>query len=536
MDGINKLAEQLLGGWNSMSKATRSLFGLILGIGLLVLIGTGLAVRPQYKVLYSGLDEQDAASVVSALETARVDYQLGAGGTMIQVDAGEISRTRLMLAEQGLPKGGAVGLAELFAEPKFGRTKFDQKVLYLRGLQGELERTITNLDAVGRARVHVTMPERAVFEDEKIPPTASVTLNLLSGRRLSDANVMAIQHMIAAAVEGLETEQVTVVDTNGTLLSKTGMDPRSQASFDYKTDVERKTERELTRLLERTVGVGGVHAEVSAEIDFSKTETTEELYDPDQIAVRSESTQEAYEGSATDSAQGLAGAPANQPNAATAAGAGSTDSSRRIVKSKNYEVNRTVIHTQSPTAQVKRLSVSVLVDGTYTAAEDGSAPVFAPRSAEELQSLQQVIETAIGFNAARGDKVKIASVPFVDRQRLDASEMAADAAADRTMMYAAGGGGALLLAAIAFLLLRRRGGRGAATAEVVQFPTRVSELQRAIATGDPSLDQNALQSALAAATSDNLTQLREQVISASGDDPERTAEIIRAWLEEDVAA
>lgn len=536
MDGINKLAEQLLGAWNGMSKATRGLFAIVLGVGLLILLGTGLAVRPQYKVLYSGLDEKDAASVVSALETARVDYQLGAGGTMIQVDQNDISRTRLMLAEQGLPKGGAVGLAELFAEPKFGRTKFDQKVLYLRGLQGELERTIGNLDAVARARVHVTMPERAVFEDEKIPPTASVTLELVRGRRLSDANVMAIQHMIAAAVEGLETDQVTVVDTDGTLLSKTGMDQRSQASLGYKTDLERKTERELTRLLERTVGVGGVHAEVSADIDFSKTETTEEVYDPDQLTIRSESTQESYEGTNTDNAQGLAGAPANQPNAATAGNNGGSESSRRVVKSKNYEVNRTVIHTQSPTAQVKRLSVSVLVDGTYTPAEDGSAPVFAPRSAEELQSLQQVVETAIGFNAARGDKVKIASVPFVDRPRLDASDMAAADAADRTLMYAAGGGGALLLAALVFFMLRRRGGRDAATAEVVQFPTRVSELQRAISTGDSTHDQNALQSALAAATTDNLTTLREQVISASGDDPERTAEIIRAWLEEDVAA
>ena len=202
MDGINKLSEQLLGAWNNMSKATRTLAGLIVALGIVGALATSMFMRPSYKVLYSGLEEQDASAVVSALETARVDYRLGAGGTMIEVDGRDVARTRLMLAEQGLPKGGAVGLADLFAEPKFGRTKFDQKVLYLRGLQGELERTIGNLDAVSRARVHVTMPERAVFEDEKLAPTASVTVALVRGRRLSDANVMAMQHMVAAAVEG----------------------------------------------------------------------------------------------------------------------------------------------------------------------------------------------------------------------------------------------------------------------------------------------------------------------------------------------
>ena len=343
--------------------------------------------------------------------------------------------------------------------------------------------------------------------------------------------------MVAAAVEGLD-RRVTVVDTDGTLLSKTGTDIRAQASLDYKTDIERKMERELTRLLERTVGVGGVHTEVSAEVDFSKVETTEEVYDPDQIAIRSESTQEAYEGTENaGAAQGLAGAPANQPNAPGGnQGANAANSSRRVVKSKNYEVNRTVIRTLSPSATVKKLSVSVLVDGTYAAAEDGTAPVFAPRTPEELQALQQVVETAIGFNATRGDKVKIASVPFVDRPRYDADALAAAAAADRTMMYAAAGGGALLLIAGLIFFLRRRKSGEAATAEVVQFPTRVSELQRAIATGDGNFDQNALQSALESATGGGLAQLREKVVSASGDDPERTAEIIRAWLEEDVAA
>ena len=539
MDGLNKLSEQLLSAWNNMSKATRTLAGMVLAAAVFAAVGTSLFMRPSYRVLYSGLDEKDAATVVTALESARVDYRLGAGGTMIEVDGADVARTRLMLAEQGLPKGGAVGLADLFAEPKFGRTKFDQKVLYLRGLQTELERTIGELGPVNRARVHVTMPERAVFEDEKVAPTASVTLSLMRGRRLADANVTAIQHMVAAAVEGLEIDGVTVVDTDGTLLSKSGTDVEAQASLDYKTDIERKTEQALTRLLERTVGIGGVHAEVTAEVDFSKTETTEELYDPDQIAIRSESTQEAYEGSedTVNNPQGLSGAPANQPNAAGGGlQSGGANTSRRLVKSKNYEVNRTVIHTQSPTAQVKRLSVSVLVDGTHTPAEDGSAPVFAPRSAEELQALQQVVETAIGFNAARGDKVKIASVPFVDRPRLDADELAAAEAADRTMMYVGGGVGGLLLLVAAFLLLRRRGGSAPAAAEVVQYPTRVSELQRAIATADPATDQAALQSALEAATGGNLVKLREKVIAASEEDPERTAEIIRAWLEEDAAA
>lgn len=536
MEQLKKTLEQIRAIWEKMGSAAR--FGAM-GAVAAVLVGllvASIMMRPSYRVLYSGLEGKDAASVVAALDGAKIAHRLAGGGTIIEVDEGDVDRARLLLAEQGLPKGGEVGLQELFDEPKFGRTRFDQKVMYVRGMQGELERTISNLDAVGTARIHLSLPDKAVFEDEKLPATAAVTLKLVRGRTLPDSSVGAIQHLVAAAVEGLEAGNVTVVDTEGVLLSRAGSDPRSAASLDYKHDLERRLVREVSQLLERTVGPGGVQVSVAADVDFSQTETTEEIFDPEQTAVRSEATQEAYEGPQDARPQGLAGAPANGPGAATATSARGGQSASRLVKSKNYEVNRTVVHTLGPTAQVKRLSVSVLVDGSWTTPEGGGDPVYAARTPDEIAQLQQVVENAVGYNAARGDRIKVASVPFVDRPRHDASDFVDAPSMPSWVPLAAGVGGVALLALFAWLLLRRRRSSSSVTPEVLQYPTSVGEAQRAVeALGQA---QGALPPAEGAANGVALNapeQLRQQVLEATESDPERTAEIIRAWMTEDAA-
>jgi flagellar M-ring protein FliF len=526
MGGLGKALGQLKDLWGKLGARARTSLVAVAIVGIVAAIGVGLYGSGPKRVLFSGMEPRDAAAVVAALDGAKIPYTLANGGTTIEVPSADVDRARLMLAEQDLPKTGNVGF-ELFAEQSFGLTEFAQKVNYRRALQGELERTIGALDPIATVRVHITQPDRAVFEDEKTPTTASVTVDLRAGRELSDRQVGAIRHLVASAVEGLEPGDVTVVTTEGALLSRGGTDEANAAALDYESDLERDLENRVARLLERTVGIGGVEVTVAAEVDFSHTDTTEESYDPEQTALRSESLQEAHEGAGATRPLGVAGSESNQPGAAPASTAADADASSKLVRSRNFEVNRTVVHTVGPKALVKRLSVAVLVDGHYTPVE-GASPQYSPRTDEELAELQAVVENAMGYNAARGDRVKLASVPFRDRAADDASALPA-ADAIPVWMMAAAGGGVLLLALVVMMMRKKKPARIVAN-EVLQLPQTVSAAQAAIvrAENGTPLPQNtnlALPEAPEGA--------RERVLALAAGDPERTADIIRAWLRVD---
>lgn len=534
MGSLKQTFEQLAEQWKKLPATARFALAAVASVGAMVAVALALFGGEDKRVLFSGLDPRDAAGITRALDSAKIDYELGAGGSVIRVTDSQIDRARLLLAEQDLPKTGNVGF-EMFEEQHFGLTDFAQQINYRRALQGELERTIMEIDAVGTARIHITQPRQAVFEDEKIAPTASVTLNLVAGRELTERNVGAIRHLVASAVEGLEAGDVTVVDTRGNLLSRGDLgDGATTAALDYKTDMERDLERKLVRMLERTVGVGGAEVRVSAEVDFSRTDTTEEVYDPEQVAVRNESMQEIFEGDGATRTRGVAGAQANTPDATPAQGAGGGGESSRVTRSKNYEINRTVVRTVGPTATLKRVTVAVLVDGTYTLPEDGGAPVFNPRSEDELRELQAVIESAMGFNTARGDRIKIASVPF--RDRVGQAELVAPPSAGMPtwMPYALGGGG-LLVVVTAWLVLARRRRKTVLEPEVLHLPgATVKQAQAALAAAENKGDPVAAMAALAPAPA--ISPSREDILALAAADPERTADIIRAWLTSDHAA
>lgn len=534
MGSLKQTLEQIKEQWKKLPGTARLAVAAVAALGVVIAIALAVLGAESKRVLFSGLDPRDASGITRALEAAKIEYDLGAGGSVIRVSESQVDRARLLLAEQDLPKTGNVGF-EMFEEQHFGLTDFAQQINYRRALQGELERTITQVDAVSTARIHITQPRQAVFEDEKIPPTASVTLGLVAGRELSERNVGAIRHLVASAVEGLEPGDVTVVDTRGNLLSRADLgDRQTTAALDYKTDMERDLERKLVRMLERTVGVGGAEVKVSAEVDFSRTDTTEESYDPEQTAVRNESTQEIFEGNAATRTQGIAGAQANAPGAPDAAAASGAPESSRVTRSKSYEVNRTVIRTVGPNATLKRLTVAVLVDGKYTAPEDGGEPVFNPRSEDEIKELQAVIESAIGFNGSRGDRIKIASVPFRDRPDTLAIEGKPTGSFPTWLPYAVAGGGLLAVAAAWFFLARRKR-RNVLEPEVLQLPgTTVKQAQAALAAAENNGDPVAAMAALPpgqVALAD-----RDEVLALAAADPERTADIIRAWLTADSAA
>ena len=535
MSALTKGIAQFRELWGKLgTRARAAMMLVVLGGGVAAIIVASLD-GPAKRVLFSGLDPRDAASVVAALDAAKIPYELGAGGSVIEVPGPDVDRARLMLAEQNLPKSGNVGF-ELFAEQSFGLTEFAQKVNYRRALQGELERTIGALDPIASVRVHVTQPDRAVFEDEKQAPTASVTVELRPGRPLGERQVGAIRHLVAAAVEGLDPGEVTVVTTDGTLLSRGGSDQAAAASLDHEVGLERDLEQRISRLLERTVGVDGVEVTVAAEVDFSKVDTTEESFDPEQSAVRSEAVQESYEGAASGrpgGAGGVGGAAANEPGAAAAAPPPG-DSTSRTVRSRNFEINRTIVHTIGPTAMVKRLTVAVLVDGHYTTPDGATAPVYAPRTDLELAEMQAVVENAMGFNSARGDRVKISSVPFRDRIAQDIGP--AQAEPTPVWIWAAAAGGAAVLAlAVWFVLGARRRSRSISP-EVLSLPAKVGAVEMALAQG-ASGGPTAL-GALAAnvALPEGRDALRDRALALASSDPERTADIIRGWLRADQPA
>jgi len=535
MESLKPYYDRALAEWAKLPVRGRIAIGVVAALGLVIALAVAFAGGEPKRVLFSGVDPADAAAIVRALDAAKIEYELDSGGTLIRVDASKVDSARILLAEQDLPKSGNVGF-EIFEQQSFGLTEFAQEVNYRRALQGELERTIAEIEAVASARVHVTQPRKSVFEDEKVPATASVTLKLVAGRTLSDRSVGAMRHLVASAVEGLEAEQVTVLDTKGNLLSRSAIgSDETAASLDYETDLERDLERKIARLLERTVGVGGAEVRVAAEVDFSRTDTTEEVFDPEQTVVRNESTQEILENSAPRP-RGIAGAQANGPGAAEAANpAGGTDSSR-ITRSKTYEVNRTVVRTVGSGVNLKRLTVAVLVDGTYTIPEDGGDPVFNPIPDDELAALKGIVETAMGYDAARGDRIQISSVPFRDRVGRPGDDKVGELKSSSWVPYAIGGAALLLLAIPAVVLARRRRRSTALVPEVLSLPMSVRQAQDALdRKGSPNaLPDGQIRAALPPGTPVPAT--REDIQTLAKTDPERAADIIRAWIAADHAS
>ncbi len=529
MAGLTKLLSQLRELWGKLGARARALVVTVAALGGVAAIVVGIMGGAPMRVLFSGLDPKDAAAVVAALDAAKIPHSLDGGGSTIEVPANDIDRARLMLAEQDLPKSGNIGF-EFFATQSFGVTEFAQRVNYRRALQGELERTIAALEPVASVRVHITQPDRAVFEQERLPSTASVTVELRKGRELGDRQVGAIRHLVAAAVEGLDSGDVTVVTTEGALLSRAGTDSASEAALDHELDLERDLERRITRLLERTVGGGGVEVTVAADMDFSRIDTTEETFDPEQPALRNESTQESSDKNSSNGFAGVAGAQANAPGVGSPQGPSSEAGSSHSVRARNYELNRTIVRTVGPRATLKRLTVAVLVDGQYTPAEDGAEPVYTPRSDAELAQMQAVVENAMGFDSARGDRVKIASVQFRDRISGEGTRAPEPVS---PMLWAAIAGGALLLVVAVVLAKRRKAARVVPT-EVLTLPARVGDAEVALARAESG---NALPGAPGqAALPESPEAARERALELAAADPERTADIIRGWLRADQPA
>lgn len=405
-----------------------------LGAGVALLVAAAVAAivmgrQPDYRVLFSNLGDKDGGAVVAQLSQMNVPYKYSEGGGAILIPAERVHDVRLRLATQGLPKGSVAGF-ELMESNKFGMTQFQERLNFQRGLEGELTRSIQALSSVQSARVHLALPNQNGFFREQQKPSASVLVSLHPGRILDRAQLAGIVHLVASSVPELAPSAVSVLDDTGKLLSQS---PDSTAGAEinaqqllYVQQLEQQYSRRIMDILEPVVGRDNVKAQVTAEVDFSQTESTSEQFRPNQTpdssAVRSQQVLESR-GSSTKTATGVPGAVANQPPAPSAApinGAnpapnaggqqGTEEQTNKRESTTNYEVDKTVKVVRGSTGAVKRLSAAVVVN--YQSAEDKGKTVTKALTPEQIEQMTALVRETIGFNRERGDSVNLMNTPF----------------------------------------------------------------------------------------------------------------------------
>ena len=398
---------------------------LIAGVTLLSVAAFAVLIlvanRTDYRPLFTNLSAEDAGEVVKKLKDSKTPYQVTADGKGVMVPSDKVYELRMTLASEGLPQGGGIGF-EIFDRKNFGMTEFVQKLNYQRALQGELSRTITQLNGVESARIHLVIPEKSLFKESEKPATASIVLKLKSNRVLRENEVQGVVHLVASSIEGMNPDHVTVLDSRGKILSKGNgtSDPASKltsAMQETQRGYEKNVEERIQSLLDRIVGSGKTVARVSATFDFKQIERVEEKFDPESIAVRSEQRTE-EKGASSTTSTGVPGVQTNLARTTPPAG-GAAGGASKNDETLNYEVSRSSAKIIEPVGALSKISVAVLVDGKYEAAaalKDGQAAKakYVPRSPDELQKIEALVKSAVGFNAERGDQLTIQNIPFQD--------------------------------------------------------------------------------------------------------------------------
>jgi flagellar M-ring protein FliF len=503
---------------------------------LVVLSGTVAAIvagflwsqQPEMQVLFSNLAQDDAGAIVAKLKEQKIPYLLEGNGGMVLVPTDRVHELRLQLAGQGLPQGGGVGF-EIFDRTTVGMTDFVQKLNYRRALQGELARTVSQLSEVERARVHLVVPERSLFADQRERPRASVILSLRRGKTLSAGQVQGISHLVASSVEGLQPHDVTVVDAHGQILSGPvgdGVAQQTGGQLDSKRALEKDIEGRVQSMLERVVGAGKAVVRVSSLLDMRQVERTEEAYDPNAQVVRSENRQQEKSSSTNSGDGGVAGTAANLPKEADAGAVGSSaNTSARTTATVNYEINKTVSRIVEPVGTIKKLSVAVLVDGTYevTAEKDGKTQrKYLPRNEQEMKKLEELVKKSVGYSEERGDQVEVLNVAF-DTGAVETGEPGAAPAESvlanpmvgQYVRYGVFG----ILAALVFLVVIRP------MIRILTTPAPQPEQQLALPGGLPAT-VGQLEAALAP------PKAQSAVLEMARSNPQSTAVVVKKWLKE----
>ena len=402
MDFFNQLYLQFKSIYSKMSTSQKVSFILVIAsIVILMAVIFVWSAAPDYVVLFSDLSTADASKIHAKLTELNIPYEIV--GTTIKVPSQYVYETRLTLANEGLPKGSNVGY-EIFDKTTLGQTDYLQRLNFQRALEGELARTISSLETIESARVHLVIPKPTIFSDKEQKVTASIIVNTHGGI-LHKENVLAISHLVSSSVEGLNTSEVTIIDNNGNLLSNS-IDSNTAVSMtssqlDAQKNIERYLESKVSSLLTGVLGPGKSIVRVTAEVDFSQNEKTKEQYNPESQVARSE----------------------NRIEETTSTGEeGSGSSVEKTIT--NYEINKTVEHIMGATGTVERLSIAVVVDGTYKleGEEDTNKErVYVARTDEEKESIRKLVVSSIGLDQDRGDVIEVINIPF-DKSYLQEQE------------------------------------------------------------------------------------------------------------------
>jgi len=403
---------------------------LVLALSVALLVGTWLWSRSiDYSILFSNVSEKDGGDIIVSLQQLNVPYRFSEGGGAILVPASQVHEARLKLASQGLPRGGMVGF-EVMETQKLGASQFLEQVNYQRALEGELARSIQSLAVVRGARVHLAIPKQSAFLRDEQKPSASVLVNLLSGRTLEPSQVAGIVHLVSSSVPQLSPQNVSVIDESGNLISQI-RDPAREAGLDptqlkYVRDVESSYIKRIEAILEPVVGAGNVRAQVTAELDFSQTEQMAESYKPNpppQSSIRSQQTAEAS--TTSPAATGVPGALSNQPpvpatapiTTPQAAGTGVLGNGQSPLNfnknaTVNYELDKTVRHTKGVPGTIKRLSAAVVVNHKKGPNDKSGKPTTLALDATAMKQINDLVREAMGYSKDRGDTLNIANTSF----------------------------------------------------------------------------------------------------------------------------
>ncbi len=489
-------------------------------------VGTSFGGGEQFQYAFTNLSAEDSSDAAAALKASGIPFRLDANGAALAVPASKVYDARLLLAAAGLPRGGGVGF-ELFDRGDLGVSEFTQRVNLRRALEGELQRTISHLAAVRSARVHLTMGEKGLYREDDRKPSAAVVLNLQPGRTLGDKEVQGVRNLVANAVPGLSAEQVAIVDGKGTVLAADG--GASHAASQAQREMERDLEGRIVQLLEPAVGNGSVIAKVSATLDASEVQSSQELYDPDGTVLRSERKVTSAQQAQDSRAGGVAGAAANQPLSPVQGGvtAGVKNAANADDQTRNFEISRTTTTTVQRAPRLKRLSVAVLLDGAGG----------KPRPDAEVARLGELAKRAVGFDAARGDVLEISSSTFVKPgEEPPPPAPVAPPMIDKARQWAPYAVGAVLLLA-ALITAMRRGGAAAPqviSPSVLKPGARVADIEAQLAQAAGELPPPPQAAPIGLPDPNIATQTKAREIATT--DPARAAHLLKAWIQSDMEA
>ncbi|MDX2469885.1 MAG: flagellar basal-body MS-ring/collar protein FliF [SAR324 cluster bacterium] len=506
-----------------------ALGGVVIGLVAFVFFTSQVTWSP----LATGLKQEDTAKIVAKLEEMNVTYLLQPGGAGILVPANEVDRVRLQIAGSGLQMGGIVGL-EIFDTQNFGATEFQQKVQYKRALEGELVRLITKISSIDSAKVSVAIPEKSLFTDDELRPTASVIIESASGSRLGEKTVMTILNLVSGAIPGMMTDDVRVANSSGKLLSKGLTDPdgseiRSK-NFGFQQDVELRLQHKLLTQLEKVTGKDRVEVRVSVKMNFDTSEVTEDLVDPDLTAVVSEESVNEKQTGSRSIPVGVPGVTSNSPEVRSGASEiANVSDSNKNTKRTNFANSRRHVVKKKASGAIEMMTVAVLLDGKYDYVRDDSGevigdPVYSPWPPEDLATMEEIAKQTVGYDPARGDRITVKNLkftkPLVEQEKLKQEKRRATRKfiIDLVRYILVG----VIIILLVFMVIRPMVMKLSAKPEdldlLMGLPTTIGELE-----GEELEIPTEKETGIPP---------RDKIIEIARQDPLKTAAMVRTWLKE----